>query len=189
MHTVDVLPTLVAALGGDAHALAAPGFALDGVSHWPMLSQGKVHLQGEVEIKGGVHATARQDTNRTVLLECDPYASPYSNRPPDFVCGGDEHATPYYALRQGRWKLLLGDPGADDNRHPSIGNGLFSNPNLTLSLTPALTLRLTRQWVLLHGASVPGDAQQQRHPGGALASNPNPNPSPNPNPNPNQAEP
>ena len=64
-----------------------------------------------------------QNTNRTVLLECDPFSSPYSNRPPGFVCGGDQHATPYYALRQGRWKLLLGDPGADDNRHPSIGNG------------------------------------------------------------------
>ena len=53
------------------------------------------------------------------------------------------------------------------------------------------TLTLTRQWVLLHGSSVPGDAQQQRHACGALASNPNPspNPSPNPNPNPNQAGP
>ena len=38
---------------------------------------------------------------------------------------GDQHATPYYALRQWRWKLLLGDPGADDNRHRSIGNGFW----------------------------------------------------------------
>ena len=38
-----------------------------------------------------------------------------SNRPPGFVCSGDQHATPYYALRRQKWKLLLGDPGADDN--------------------------------------------------------------------------
>ena len=124
MHTVDVLPTLIAAMGGDAAELAAAGSAvggesshhgasshrtcceqagseLDGVSQWPMLSRGA--------------AGARQ----TVLLEADPLASPYSNRPPGFVCSGDQHATPYYALRQGRWKLLLGDPGADDNRHRS----------------------------------------------------------------------
>ena len=103
-------------------------------SQWAMLAQ------------GGVSAGARQNTHRaskdrtpkdrsskdrtptedrTLLLECDPYASPWSNRPPGDVCGGDQHATPYYALRQGRWKLLIGDPGADDNRNPSIGNGFF----------------------------------------------------------------
>lgn len=107
MHTVDVLPTLVDALGGNAGALAAPGFALDGISQWGMLSAGE----------GGVRYT--------VLLEADPLSSPLSNRPPDFICSGDEHATPYYALRQDRWKLILGDPGADDNVHPSIGNGLW----------------------------------------------------------------
>mmetsp|Transcript_13896 Transcript_13896/g.40982 ORF Transcript_13896/g.40982 Transcript_13896/m.40982 type:complete len:185 (+) Transcript_13896:423-977(+) len=94
-------------MGGDAAELAAAGSELDGVSQWPMLSRGL--------------AGARQ----TVLLEADPLASPYSNRPPGFVCSGDQHATPYYALRQGRWKLLLGDPGADDNRHRSIGNGFW----------------------------------------------------------------
>ena len=40
MHTVDVLPTLIAALGGDAPALAAAGFPLDGVSQWAVLSRG-----------------------------------------------------------------------------------------------------------------------------------------------------
>ncbi|EOD26231.1 hypothetical protein EMIHUDRAFT_457393 [Emiliania huxleyi CCMP1516] len=97
---------------GIVHTVDA-GSELDGVSQWPMLSRGG--------------AGARQ----TVLLEADPLASPYSNRPPGFVCSGDQHATrhphthgdqhatPYYALRQGRWKLLLGDPGADDNRHRS----------------------------------------------------------------------
>ena len=32
MHTVDVLPTLIAAMGGDAAELAAAGSALGGVS-------------------------------------------------------------------------------------------------------------------------------------------------------------
>ena len=111
VHSVDVLPTLVGALGGDAAALARAarrGFAagpLDGVDQWPMLSRG---------------APGARDT---VLLEADPLSSPYSNKPPGFVCSGDQHATPYYALRQGRWKLLIGDPGADDNVHASIGNG------------------------------------------------------------------
>ena len=40
MHTVDVLPTLIAALGGDAPALAAATRPLDGVSQWAMLSRG-----------------------------------------------------------------------------------------------------------------------------------------------------
>lgn len=62
---------------------------------------------------------------QAALLEADPFSSPLSNQPPRFVCSGDEHATPYYAVRQGRWKLLIGDPGADDNVHPSIGNGLW----------------------------------------------------------------
>lgn len=106
-HTVDVLPTLVAALGGNASALAAPDFRLDGLSQWAALSQGA------------------PGPRRTVLLEADPFASPYSNRPPGFVCSGDEHATPYYALREGRWKLILGDPGMDDRRHASIGNGIW----------------------------------------------------------------
>jgi arylsulfatase A-like enzyme len=107
MHTVDVLPTLVDALGGEASSLTPKGFPLDGVSQWPMLSRGE---------------TGSRDT---VLLECDPLASPFSNRPPGFVCSGDEHATPYYALRQNNWKLIIGDPGMDDRVHPSIGNGLW----------------------------------------------------------------
>ena len=129
MHTVDVLPTLVEAMGGDPNGLAAPGYALDGVSHWAMLS-------GATKTRDTTRDTTRDatrdatraltsGTSKAILLECDPYASPWSNRPPSFVCGGDQHATPYYALRQGRWKLLLGDPGADDNLHPSIGNGFF----------------------------------------------------------------
>lgn len=107
MHTVDVLPTLIAALGGDASAHASHGFDLDGVNQWSVLARGAPAVR------------------HTVLLEADPLASPWSNKPPGFVCSGDEHATPYYALRQDEWKLLLGDPGADDNRHASIGNGVW----------------------------------------------------------------
>lgn len=107
MHTIDVLPTLIAALGSDAESLAVPGFALDGVNQWPMLSEG---------------APAQRDT---ILLEADPLASPWSNDPPYFVCHGDQHSTPYYALRYREWKLLIGDPGADDNVHPSISNGIW----------------------------------------------------------------
>ena len=39
-------PNQVAALGGDAHALAARGLALDGVSHWAMLSQAACRARG-----------------------------------------------------------------------------------------------------------------------------------------------
>ncbi len=127
MHTVDVLPTLVAALGG-APAARGPSPPLDGVSQWAVIARG---------------APPARDT---ALLEADPYASPFSNRPPGFVCYGDQHATPYYALpaararsgmklrpppsplryyalRRGRWKLLLGDPGDDGGDPPGIGNG------------------------------------------------------------------
>ena len=43
------------------------------------------------------------------------------------LCSAANHALGCLpvAMRQGRWKLLLGDPGADDNLHPSIGNGFF----------------------------------------------------------------
>ena len=61
----------------------------------------------------------------TGLLEADPLSSPLSNRPPTFVCSGDEWATHYYALRHRQWKLILGDPGADDQAHPSISNGVW----------------------------------------------------------------
>jgi arylsulfatase A-like enzyme len=105
MHTIDVLPTLVAALGGNATALSAPGFPLDGVSQWALLSMGV--------------GPAPRDT---VLLEADPFASPVDNHPPLFQCTGDEHATRYYGLRSGQWKLMLGDPGATFNR-TGIGSG------------------------------------------------------------------
>ena len=101
MHTIDVLPTLVEALGGNASALAAPGFALDGVSQWGVLSAGLPAARDEV------------------LLEADPFAFPHFG-PPD--CNGDEHATPYYGIRSGRWKLMLGDPGATFNTS-DLGSG------------------------------------------------------------------
>ena len=43
----------------------------------------------------------------TVLLEADPYAFPWSGR--NFQ--GDQHATPFYAIRDAQYKLMIGDPG------------------------------------------------------------------------------
>jgi len=96
MHAVDVLPTLVDALGGSASALASPLFPLDGVSQWATIAAGAPAARTEV------------------LLEADPYASPHFDAPGG-GCSGDEHATPFYGLRSGRWKLVLGDPGATFN--------------------------------------------------------------------------
>ena len=105
MHAIDVLPTLVDALGGNASALARPGFELDGVSQWGVISAG---------------APAVRDT---ILLEADPYAAPHFPAPGGGDgCAGDEHATPYYGLRQGKFKLMIGDPGATFNR-TDLGSG------------------------------------------------------------------
>ena len=105
MHAIDVLPTLIDALGGNASALARPGFELDGVSQWGVLSSG---------------APAVRDT---ILREADPYAAPHFPAPGDGNgCAGDDHATPYYGLRQGKFKLLLGDPGATYNK-TDLGSG------------------------------------------------------------------
>ncbi len=105
MHAIDVLPTLVDALGGNASALARPGFELDGVSQWGVISAG---------------APAVRDT---ILLEADPYAAPHFPAPGGGDgCAGDEHATPYYGLRQGKFKLIVGDPGATYNR-TDLGSG------------------------------------------------------------------
>lgn len=104
MHTIDVLPTLVEALGGNASELAAPGFALDGVSQWRLLSTG-----------------LGPDPRDTVLLEADPFASPVDNHA-GFQCDGDEHATRFYGIRSKQWKLMIGDPGATYNR-TDLGSG------------------------------------------------------------------
>ena len=37
------------------------------------------------------------------------------------TCGGDQHATPYYALRWRSFKLIIGDPGDDGG----CGNGVL----------------------------------------------------------------
>ena len=94
-HVSDWLPTIVGALTGAAPA-AIPGFALDGVDHWPAIASGGV---GERDV---------------VLLELDLFAAgPVYD--PRGLCGGDAHGdrtqTPYAALRQGDMKLLLGNPG------------------------------------------------------------------------------
>jgi arylsulfatase A-like enzyme len=106
MHTIDVLPTLIEALGGNATALAAPGFELDGVSQWALLSTG--------------FGPAPRDS---VLLEADPFALPVDNHMSDgFSCVGDQHATRYYGVRSQQWKLMIGDPGATFNS-TNIGSG------------------------------------------------------------------
>ena len=105
MHVVDVLPTLVDALGGNASALASPQFPLDGVSQWATIAAGAPAARTEA------------------LLEADPYASPHFDAPGG-GCSGDEHATPYYGIRSGRWKLVLGDPGATFNT-TDLGGGWF----------------------------------------------------------------
>ena len=100
-HIVDVLPTLLEVAAADGGAGGPPrtaardaadggGLPLDGVSLLPALRDARA-------------PAARAE----VLLEADPYAFPLSGR----TWGGDEHATPYYALRLGRHKLILGDPG------------------------------------------------------------------------------
>ena len=104
MHAIDVMPTLVAALGGNASAHAAPGFALDCVSQWAVLASGAPAVRDEV------------------LLEADPYAYPQFGAPGEAGCTGDEHATPYYGLRSQQWKLMLGDPGATFNE-TNLGSG------------------------------------------------------------------
>ena len=106
MHNIDVLPTLIEALGGNATALVKSGFELDGISQWRMLSD-------------GTGPQAREE----VLLEADPFADPIDNHPSvGFQCGGDEHATRYYGMRSRQWKLMIGDPGATYNR-TNIGSG------------------------------------------------------------------
>ena len=95
-----MLPTLVEALGGDPYRLAAPGYALDGVSHWAALSGATTttgtprdtprDTSGDTagdETRDAARDTSRdaagaltRGTSRAILLECDPYASPWSNR-------------------------------------------------------------------------------------------------------------
>lgn len=99
-HVSDWLPTILGALGADVSAVIAAadtrGFPLDGVNQWPLISSPD-------------HAARGTSLRPHVLLELDLYSS----RDPNF--GGDQHGgrgqSPYAALREGKWKLLLGNPG------------------------------------------------------------------------------
>lgn len=115
MHTVDVLPTLLDALSPSSSSSSSLSLDLDGISQWDVIAHGDC---------GDDDDDDAYSVRDTVLLEADPLASPFSNRPPEFVCDGDQHATPYYAIRQRQWKLIIGDPGDDSgNALKGIGNG------------------------------------------------------------------
>eukprot|EP00041_Stephanoeca_diplocostata_P030711 m.936691 g.936691 ORF g.936691 m.936691 type:complete len:653 (+) comp23811_c0_seq3:148-2106(+) len=104
MHVSDVLPTLLSASMGRAFlrtyaaGLDAAGRRLDGMDMWEAIAGNATTLGPRTE----------------VLLEADPYSSPLD---PGFP--GDQHGagpgTPYYALRRGKWKVMLGDPGGGQN--------------------------------------------------------------------------
>ena len=104
-HAVDWLPTLLAI----ARVRGGGGFDLDGISLRDALTGG-----------GG-------DDEREIVLEADPHAYPLDGG----GWGGDQHATPYYALRRGR--------EASARRPRPAGHS---------------------RWVLLHGTAVRCGAQQ-----------------------------
>ena len=106
-HNTDWLPTIRGAVNGEVgdgdgdgdrdgrrgrREFVGDGVELDGVNQWGMISLG--------------HPSARE----VALLEADPHSYPSDG--PDW--GGDQHSTPYYALRKGDYKLILGDPGQSD---------------------------------------------------------------------------
>jgi arylsulfatase A-like enzyme len=110
MHAVDVLPTLVAAASGSHSVdllhgyMAAAGRPLDGVSLWSQIA--------------GVDSTPPRTE---LLMELDPH---YCCQPGgDSRYCGDQHGSGvgsgYYALRQGDWKLLVGDPAG------GLGDGWY----------------------------------------------------------------
>ena len=112
-HAVDWLPTLLAFAGVDGGG----GFALDGISLRDALTGG-----------GG-------DDEREIVLEVDPHAYPLDGG----GWGGDQHATPYYALRRrwwsrrrltaghSRWVLCTGPPC--DAAHNNTANaGAHATP-------------------------------------------------------------
>lgn len=89
-HAVDWGVTILSFIGAETNRTRPDGFPLDGVDLGPA-------LRGETNGR-----PARDD----VLLEADPYAYPYT---PGF--NGDQHSTPYYAIRTAKYKLMIGDPG------------------------------------------------------------------------------
>ena len=105
MHAVDVLPTLVAAATGShgadllSQSMQAEGRPLDGMSLWE-------HITG----------VNKQPPRTELLMELDPH---YCCQPGgDSRYCGDQHGSGvgsgYYALRQGDWKILVGDPSGGE---------------------------------------------------------------------------
>ena len=83
-HAVDWAPTVLSFV-----ALPIPP-SVDGIDLRPLLT-----------------SMTAQSTRAHVLIEADPFAAPLDG--PNW--SGDQHATPYYAVRTQRFKLILGDPG------------------------------------------------------------------------------
>ena len=75
------------------------GFPLDGVD--------QSHALTTATSNGSPAPPATPPARDVVLLEADPHASPLDGP----TWGGDQHHTPYYAVRKNGHKLILGDPG------------------------------------------------------------------------------
>ena len=83
-----------------------PADAADTLMMLWRLDDGPAALDG-IDLSAALTGSNNTQSRDELLLEADPHASPLDGK--DW--GGDQHATPYYALRSGRWKLIIGDPG------------------------------------------------------------------------------
>ena len=126
VHAVDILPTLVSAAAGAAALGALAPLQLDGMDAWRVIADPTVAAGPRTEalLEADPHSLPLQKECGADAPAPTPSLSPARIRlhplaAPARYCG-DQHGqgpgTPYYALRSGRWKLLLGDPagGAGD---------------------------------------------------------------------------
>lgn len=90
MHVTDILPTLVAAAGGDARTSTPTGKPLDGVNQWPMLTAGATD--------------ARADLLVNIEREQPTTAPP---KPGQQGCNGEAQ----YVVVKGNYKLIVGGGG------------------------------------------------------------------------------